>query len=273
MSFLDHVEILRWHLIRSVVAIVLFAAVAFVMKDFLFGSVIFAHLDPDFATYKFLCKASAWLHIQFPDYIAEDGMCIGQNLPMPQSLKPAGQFMSHLIASLVAGLVLAFPYVFWEIWRFISPALRGNERKGSRFAVFWVALLFLSGVSFAFFIIAPLSVNFFLTYDLGVAIEAKPDLNAYVSLVVTVLLACGLVFQLPVVVYFLTKLGVVTPTGLKKFRKHALVAALILSAIITPPDVFSQVLVSFPLLFLYEVSIFISRGVVKRQDAGEEASN
>ena len=267
MSFLDHLEVLRWHLIRSVVAIVLFAGTAFVMKDWLFGSVIFAHLDPDFTTYDFLCRASAKLHTLFPDYVAEDGICIGQNLPMPQSLKPAGQFMSHIIASLVAGLVIAFPYVFWELWRFISPALRNNERKGSRGAVFWVALLFSAGVCFAFYIIAPLSVNFFLTYDLGVAIEAKPDLNAYVSLVVTVILACGLVFQLPVVIYFLTRLAVVTPASLRKFRKPALVAALILSAIITPPDVFSQVLVSFPLLFLYEISIVVSRRVAKRADA------
>lgn len=267
MSFLDHLEVLRWHLIRSAIAIVVFGIAAFVMKDFLFGKVVFAHLQPEFPTYELLCRASAYLHTQFPNYIAEDGICIGQNLPMPQTLKPAGQFMSHIIASLVGGLVLAFPYVFWEIWRFISPALRSKERKTSRGVVFWVWLLFISGVLFAFYVIAPLSVNFFLTYDLGVAIAVAPALNSYVSLILTVVLACGLVFQLPILVYFLTRLGIVTPALLKKFRKHAFVGALILSAVITPPDVFSQVLVSFPLLFLYEISIIIAKRVAKKDAA------
>lgn len=264
MSFLDHLEVLRWHLVRAVIAVVLGAIVLFVLKDWVFKEVIFAHINSEFATYELLCRASGWLHIQFPDYVAEDGICIGQNLPKPQGLKVASLFMAHLIVSLVGGLIIAFPYVFWEIWRFVSPALKSKERKRSRGVVLWVSMLFAFGVLFAHYIIAPLSVNFFLTYELTEGITARPDLGSYISTVVTIVLGCGLIFQLPVLVYFLTKLGIVTPQALRKFRKHALVAALIVSAVITPPDIFSQVLVSFPLLFLYEVSILIAKRVTKR---------
>jgi sec-independent protein translocase protein TatC len=184
------------------------------------------------------------------------------------------QFTMHLTSSFVVGIICAFPYVFWEIWRFVSPGLYSKERNLSRGAVFFVSLLFITGVLFGYYIIAPISINFLSHYQLDPSILNEIDLTSYVSTVTMIVLASGLMFQLPVVVFFLSKIGLITPEVLKAYRRHAIVIILVLSALITPPDIISQILMSFPLIFLYEISIVLSKFVTKKeQEALEKALN
>ena len=265
MSFLDHLEILRWHLIRSVVAIMVAAIGAFIFKGFIFDVLIFGPKNPEFLTYRALCKMSNVLSDSIPALFPDGAICIGQDLPDLVNLTMAGQFSAHILTSLIAGLILAFPFILWEVWRFISPGLRKTERNMARGFIFSASILFFSGVLFGYFIISPLSINFFLNYQVSDTVLNSPTLSTYISLITSVVIACGAVFELPILIFFLTKLGIVNPKLLKGFRRHALVVALIFSAVITPPDVFSQILVSIPILILYELSIWISRIVTKRQ--------
>lgn len=271
MSFLQHLEELRWHLVRAAIAIVTGMTLAFANKTLLFDVIILGVKQPGFFTYRLLCRFSAKLAAWFPDFFTADIICIGQNLPPLQNLTMAGQFTAHIMAALIGGTVLAFPYVLWEIWRFIKPALHNNERKYSTGFVTATSFLFIVGILFGYFVICPLSVNFFLNYQVADEVTTNPTLGSYVSLITTAVLGCGLLFELPILIYFLTKIGLVTPKSLKKYRKHALVGCLALSAIITPPDVFSQLLVTGPLLFLYEISIMISGIVVRRKKREEMA--
>lgn len=264
MSFLDHLEVLRWHLIRSFTVILIAAIAAFIFKGFVFDTLIFGPKKPDFITYRLLCSMSEQLSTWFPALFPSGAICIGQNLPNLVNLSMAGQFSAHILTSLVAGLIFGFPYVIWEVWRFIKPGLRKEERRMARGFVFFASVLFFAGISFGYFIISPLSVNFFMNYQVSAEVVNSPTLSTYISLITSVLIACGLVFELPILIYFLSKAGIVNPKMLKAFRRHALVGALILSAVITPPDVFSQILVSIPILILYELSIWISRMVVKQ---------
>ncbi len=235
MSFLEHLEELRWHLVRSVIAIVVVTIVVFSNKSFIFDTIIFGPKSSTFPTFQVLCKLSDWLYIQFPSLMkTKDVLCIGQETYELQNIAMSGQFMTHIIVSLAGGLIIAFPYVFWEIWRFIKPALQNTEKSYSRGVVFFTSLLFMTGVVFGYFIIVPLSVNFFITYNVSDQVVNLPTLSTYISTVTTIVLACGFVFELPIMVYFLTKVGLVTPDLLKRYRKHALIGALILSAIITP---------------------------------------
>lgn len=259
MTFLDHLEELRWHLVRSVAAIFVFTIAAFLAKSFIWDTVIFGPTKPDFWTYQKLCELA--------EAVKTPSLCIGQDIPMDlQNREITGQFTQHILSSFIAGLILAFPYAFWEIWRFIKPGLRGSEAKASRGAVVVVSFLFLSGVLFGYFIVTPLSINFLSNYSLSSSIVNLIDIKSLVSLVVTLALACGLMFQLPVVTYFLSKTGLVTPELMKTYRRHSFVVILVVSAVITPPDVISQVLIAFPLVFLYEVSIVISRRIQKQMD-------
>jgi sec-independent protein translocase protein TatC len=263
MSFLQHLEVLRWHLVRSAIAISVVAITAFLFKEFIFDTVLFAPKREDFITFRALCKLSVWLNGIFPALVGIDTLCIGKNIPLLQNINLAGQFTIHITTSFIAGLVVAFPYVFWEFWRFISPAFNADERRKARGAVFFTSFLFLCGIAFGYFVIAPLSVNFLSTYTVSDQVLNVPTLSNYISTVTTVVLACGVLFELPVIVYFLTKVGLVSPTLLRKFRRHSFVGALVLASILTPPDVFSQLLVTFPLVILYEISIIISQKVYK----------
>ena len=269
MSFLGHLEALRWHLIRSVIAIIVFAIAAFSAKEFIFDVLIFGPKQSDFATYIWLCKLSYWLHDIFPNFIAADSICIGQDMPKLQNITMIGQFMTHIMVSLIVGLIVGFPYIMWEVWRFIRPALKDTEKKFSTGLVFFTSLLFACGVLFGYYIVCPLSVNFFFNYQVSEEVINVPTLATYISTVTTIVLACGIVFELPILVFFLSKLGLVTPAFLRKYRKHAFVGSLVLSAIITPPDVFSQCLVSIPMMILYEISIFISKMVEKKANADD----
>ena len=259
MSFLDHLEVLRWHLIRSGIAIISLSILAFICKEFIFDTVLLAPKDPNFYTYKFLCNISQYLGMG-------DALCIKESPLSLMNITMSGQFSTHLMTSLYAGFILAFPYVFWEIWRFIIPALKDNETKVTRGVVFFSSFLFLVGVLFGYYIIAPLSINFLGSYQVSQTVANQISLTSFVTTVTTVSLANGIIFELPILVYFLTKIGFLTPEFMRTYRRHAMVITLILSAIITPPDITSQILVSFPLIILYEISIRISRAVIKRNN-------
>lgn len=265
MSFLDHLEELRWHIIRSLIAILVFAIAAFVSKEFVFGLVILGPSKADFWTFQTLCELSSAVGV--------NAFCMDELPFIIQSRQMTGQFMMHITSSFVVGLIMAFPYAFWEIWRFVKPGLYPRERRAARGATFYVSILFLLGVLFGYFIIAPISVYFLTNYQIDPSILNEIDIISYVSLVTTLVLACALLFQLPVLVFFLTKAGLVTPALMKKYRKHAVVAILILGAIVTPPDVFSQVLIAIPLLLLYQISILISKRVLNQDESEELTTN
>lgn len=262
MSFLDHVEVLRWHLVRSTFAIMLVSIVAFVMKDFIFNTILFAPKDANFITYRFFCSVSK--------IFGTDGLCITEIPFTFQSLAMAEQFSVHIWTSFTAGFIVAFPYVIWEVWRFISPGLYEKERKGAFSFIIISSFLFFIGVLFGYYLVTPLSVNFLGNYSVSDAVSRNITIGSYISLVRSSSLASGLIFELPIVMYFLTKMGLVTPDFLKKYRKHALVVVLILAAIITPPDIISQIIVGIPIMALYEVSIFISKRVLKSERKKEQ---
>lgn len=258
MSFLDHLEELRWHLIRSILAIMIIAVFAFVFKGFIFDTIIFGPKNMNFPTYHFFCQIATFFGVT-SDFCADSLPFTLQNRTM------AGQFSAHIWTSIWAGIIVGFPYLLWELWRFISPGLYENERKHSRGFIIVASLLFFLGVLFGYYVIAPLSINFLGTYTVSQEVANEIDISSYISTVRASVIACGIMFELPILIYFLTRIGLVTPEILKTYRKFAIVIIFIISAVITPPDVASQVIVSIPVLILYEFSIFISRIVIRKQ--------
>lgn len=258
MSFLGHLEALRWHLFRSVIAIFLFAIAAFMNKEFIFDTVIFGPKNPDFLTYRVLCKLSEKFSLD---------LCI-KDIPFNIiSVDMAGQFTMHMWVAFISGLVIGFPYLFWEIWRFVKPALKDNERKHSRGIVFFSSILFIMGILFGYYVIATMSINFLGSYQVSGLVKNQISLDSYISTITFLTFASGVVFELPIVIYFLSKIGIVTPQFMRRYRKHALVIILIVAAVITPsPDVTSQVLVAIPLYVLYEISIFVSLMVLRSKE-------
>lgn len=267
MSFLDHLEDLRWHLVRSTVAILIAGIVAFCFPSFLFDVVIFGPTEMSFPTYQWLCEMSKLIGITDTTFCADKFPFDLQNRAV------SGQFSAHIWTSIYAGLIIAFPYVLYQLWKFISPGLKTNERKNSRGFIIISSLLFFTGVLFGYYVITPLSFNFLANYSISDKIFNDFDTSSVIAIVRSSSLAAGLVFQLPIVIYFLTKAGLVTPEVLKKYRKFALVIVLIISAVITPPDIASQVIVAIPILVLYQVSIYISRVVVRNQERKERKQN
>lgn len=268
MSFLDHLEELRWHLIRSTFAIVLIGCVAFLMKDFIFDTIIFGPKKMNFPTYRLFCKAATFIGLE-SDFCADSLPFTIQNRTM------AGQFSAHIWTSIWAGFIVGFPYVLYEMWKFISPGLHPNERKHSKGFIFTASFLFFLGVLFGYYVVAPLSINFLGTYQVSKEVSNEIDISSFIANVRASVIACGILFELPIIIYFLTKVGLVTPEIMKKYRKIALVIVLILSAVITPPDVTSQIIVAVPVLILYQVSIYISKVVLKREakrEAKQKAS-
>lgn len=259
MSFLDHLEELRYSLMRSVIAIIVVSIVVFVFKDFVFDDIIFAPRRIDFVSYRGWCWLSHAIGLG-------DALCVKSVDYSIINTTMMGKFTAHLLVSIIGGFIVSFPYVFWQFWSFVKPGLRSNEVKAVRGITLYVALLFFLGVAFGYFVIAPLSLQFLGNYELS-DVQSTITIMSYMKLVASISLATGIIFQLPIAVYFLTRAGLVTPELLKKFRRHALVVVLILAAIITPPDLTSQILVAMPVLLLYEVSIVISRRVINRMKA------
>ena len=267
MTFLQHLEELRWHIIRSLIAVVSGAIIAFMFKNLIFDHVILAPNTPNFITNRLLCQLADLVHVP--------ALCINQNPVNLISIKMSGQFTTHINISLVAGLILAFPYIFWEFWSFFRPALYDKERKYARGAVTMASLLFLTGILFGYFIISPLSINFLGSYRVSNLVVNQINITSYIGSITSVALSAGITFELPIVVFFLARIGIITPKFMRTYRRHALVVVLILAAVITPPDIFSLILVSIPLILLYEVSIFIAARVIRKRaenDAAEAAA-
>ena len=258
MSFLEHLEVFRWHLVRSAIVILLFTILAFIFKSIVFDTIILAQKDSDFWTYELFCKFSHLIG-------RGDDLCMSEISFSLINITMSGQFSIHIVTSIIAGIILAFPYILFEVWRFITPALKKTEKKYALGLVFSGSLLFTVGILFGYYFVSPLSVQFLGNYNVSDQVTNQITLQSFISTVTTVTLVCGLVFQLPLIVFFLSKLGLLTPEFMRKYRKHAVVVTLVLSAIITPPDISSQVLLTIPLLILYEFSIYISKMVVKKE--------
>ncbi|QJW91582.1 twin-arginine translocase subunit TatC [Spirosoma taeanense] len=254
MSFLDHLEELRWHIIRAVGSIFVFALIAFIFIEDIFRIVIMGPKSPNFWTYRMMCKLS--------DMTGYADLCVKKLNFELQALGVSDQFTMALTSSLIIGLCFAFPYAFWELWRFIKPGLRQTEKQAARGAVFYVSMLFLMGLLFGYYIVSPLAINFLANYQITPEIKNQFDITSYIGILVTLSLGCALMFQMPIVAFVLSKVGVLTPTFMRSYRKHAWIVILVLAGIITPsPDIYSQVLVALPLAGLYEVSILVSRSI------------
>ena len=265
MSFLDHLEELRWVLVRSSAAVVIMATITYFFSDYIFDTLIFGPTDPSFITYRFFCEASH--HLGFADSI-----CITELPFIIQNTEMEGQVNIFVWTCITAGFILAFPYILWQFWKFISPALYEKERKNAKVFITVASLLFFLGVLFGYFVIVPMSVNFLATFSISSVVKNQFNIDSYIGMVKTAVIASGLYFELPIILYFLTKLGLVTPAFLRKYRKYAIVIVLIIAAIVTPPDVVSQITVAIPMLLIYEVSIWISAIVVRNKKRDEQAS-
>jgi len=271
MSFLDHLEELRWHVVRSLIAIVVFMIAAWIAAPWIFDNIVFAIAKTDkitheltFPTFRVICRIG--------NALGRDGWCL-QAFPFKiQSRYMTGQFSMKFTASVVLGLIVAFPYVIWELWRFVRPGLYNRERRVSRGAVAAISFLFFAGVLFGYYVMCPMTVYFFANFSISDVIQNEFDITSYVGTVVGMILGSGLIFQLPVVIYFLTQIGLITPQFMRTYRKHAIIVILIIGAFVTPsPDFLSQTVISLPLYLLYETSIFVSAYVVRQKRKEEEA--
>ncbi|MFY0483527.1 twin-arginine translocase subunit TatC [Flavobacterium sp. PLA-1-15] len=257
MSFLDHLEVLRWVLIRSTIAILIGATVAYNFSDFIFDVIIFGPKDGNFITYRWFCELAT-------QYDLDKSFCL-EELPFQlQNRTMEGQFSMLIWTSITAGFIISFPFILWELWKFVSPALYEKEKKNIKYFIAIASFLFFLGVAFGYFILTPLSINFLANLTISTQVENQIDIDSYIGLVKTTSLATGLVFELPIVIFFLAKMGLVTAKFLRDYRRYAIVIILIIAAIVTPPDVISQIIVTIPLWILYEVSIFIALFVSKK---------
>ena len=255
MSFLDHLEELRWLLVRSTTAVLIMAFVTYFISDYLFDTIIFGPTRPTFFTYRYFCELSHSLGFA-------EGLCITEMPFIIQNTEMEGQVNIFVWMCILAGFILSFPYILWEVWKFISPALYEKEKKNAKVFIFTSSLLFFLGVLFGYYVVIPMSVNFVATFTISDVVKNQFTLDSYIGMVKTSILASGLFFELPIIIYFLTKLDLVTPEFLRKYWKYAVVIILIVAAIVTPPDVVSQTIVAIPMLLIYEVSILISKIVI-----------
>ena len=260
MSFLQHLEELRWHLVRSAVVVVVFAITAFCLNDFIFDTVIFGPLRQDFISYRAMCSLGYKIG-------AENAMCLTIRPQTLQTLGASEQFFNHMWISFLTGLILGFPFILWELWKFISPALKDKEVGPVRVFVLIASVLFLIGICFGYFLLFPMSYNFLINYQVSSSqtVQTNNTFDDYISLISTMTLVSGLIFEMPVLVYFLTRMTLLTPQFMRKYRKHAVIVILIAAAVITPsPDVTSQMIVAVPMYLLYELSVFVSSWVIKK---------
>lgn len=251
MGFFDHLEVLRWHILRSVLAILAFGIFFFVMKSFTFDTIIFGPKKPDFITYKMICAIS-------------EAICFSPPELTLITREMGEQFFIHMKVSFWLGLICAFPYIFWEFWRFIKPGLYNKEQKAVRGIVFFCSFLFFSGVAFGYYIIAPFAITWLGTYTVGSEAINSPTLASYVNYMTMFTLPTAIIFELPIVAYFLGKVGIITSAFMRQYRKHAIVIIFIFAGIITPPDVITQLLIGMPMILLYEISIRVVKNIEKK---------
>ena len=259
MSFIDHLEALRWHIVRSLLAILIGAILIFIKIDWVFDNIILGPVQPDFVSYMALCNFSHWLGVG-------DALCMPAPVVKMLATSYTTQFMASITTAFIGGFIFAFPYIFWEFWRFVKPALTKKELRSTRGAIVFVSFFFFTGAAFGYFILAPFTFSFLSNYTLGTKaiIETTPTVSDHIENLTNITLGTALAFQLPVVAYVLTRIGIITPRFLKSYRKYAIVAILVVAAIITPsPDWISQLLVCIPLFLLYELSIVISKRVYR----------
>lgn len=260
MSFLQHLEELRWHLVRSAAVIIVFGIAAFCLNDFLFDTIIFGPLKQDFISYRALCALGYKMG-------GGDVMCLTVKQAHLQTLHASEQFFNHMWVSLMCGLILGFPFLLWELWKFIKPALKDQEVGPVKVFVAIASFLFLTGILFGYFLLFPMSYNFLVNYQVSSSaiVQTQNTFDDYISLISTMVLVSGLVFEMPVLVYFLTRMTLLTPQFMRNYRKHAVVVILIVAAVITPsPDVTSQMVVAVPMYLLYELSIYVSGWTIKK---------
>ena len=266
MSFIDHLEELRGHIIRSIISILVMAIVIFIYRNWIFDNIIVGPINKDFVSYKALCDFSHWLRIG-------DALCMPPVEVTMQSTTFGGQFLSTISMAIVGGIIMAFPYIFWEFWRFVKPALKEKEIKNTRFIIFWVSFFFFCGAAFGYFLLGPFTFNFLAGFQLGTEnmIVTRPTFSDYLDNLTSIILGCGLAFELPVLAHVLTQIGIVTPGFLRATRKYAVVIILIVAAFITPsPDWMSQLIVFIPLFLLYELSILVSAKVYRKPEKEED---
>jgi len=265
LSFMGHLEALRWHIMRSVIVWLAAAIAIFVFRDWVYDNIILAPSSENFVTYDTLCRFSHWLGIG-------DSLCMPPVKIEFLVTQVNGTFTSALSIAMIGAVIIAFPYIFWELWRFVKPALSAREKKYARGSIFWVSLCFFLGAAFGYYLLAPFTFNFLASFTLGTsgAIQYKPTINDYIDSLSNLILGCGIAFELPILAYVMAKIGLITAKFLKKYSKYAFVLILLVAAIITPsPDISSQIIVALPLLFLYWISIqLVAR--VDRQKAKEE---
>lgn len=265
MSFIDHLEVLRWHLFRSAIVLIVVAIGVFFYVDWIFDNIIFAPAKKDFVTYSGLCNLSHKLHLG-------DALCMPPIDIQLLGTTVSGPFMSAISISFMGAIIIAFPYLMWELWRFVKPALSKKEIRYAKGSIGWVSLCFFTGAAFGYYLLAPFTFNFLANFQLGKlgVYKYMPTLDDYISTLTSLILGCGIAFELPVLAYVLSKLGLITPQFLKNYRKYAFVVILIVAAVITPsPDWTSQTIVAVPLIILYEISIFISKRVDKQRIKAE----
>ncbi|WKW47655.1 twin-arginine translocase subunit TatC [Myroides sp. JBRI-B21084] len=257
MSFLNHLEELRWLLVRSSIAILITSVIAVYFNQFIFDVIIFGPKQGSFVTYQFFCDIAQRFNL-------DQSFCNNELPFVIQNRTMDGQLSVMIWTCLTAGFIMAFPFILWEFWKFISPALYEKERKYAKSFIIVSSFLFFLGVLFGYFILVPLSINFLANFTISSVVENQIDINSYISLVKTTSLATGLVFELPIIIFFLAYLGLITDAFLKEYRRYAYLLILIIAAIVTPPDVISQLIVSIPLIILYECSIIIAKFITKR---------
>ncbi len=265
MSFIDHLEVLRWHLVRVAIVLVVIGIGVFIYVDWIFDHIVFAPAKKDFVTYDALCKFGHYLHIG-------DALCMPPIDIKLLGSTVSGPFMSAISISFMAAIIVAFPYLFWEIWKFVKPALTQKEESYAKGSIWWVSLCFFTGAAFGYFFLAPFTFNFLANFQLGTVgtYQYLPTLDDYIDTLTSLILGCGIAFELPVLAYVLAKIGLITPQFLKSSRKYAFIAILIVSAVITPsPDWTSQMIVAVPLLLLYEISIFITKKVKREEEKSQ----
>jgi len=266
MTFFDHIEELRWHLVRSIIAWLVAAIAIFVYIDWIYDNVILAPANENFVTYGALCRFGHWLHLG-------DGFCMPPVKIDFQVTTVNGTFTSAITIAMIGGIIAAFPYIFWELWLFIKPALSPKERKYGRGSIFWVSLCFFTGAAFGYYLLAPFTFNFLASFTLGKTgmIQYRPAVDDYIDSLTNLMLGCGIAFELPVLSYVLAKIGLITGSFLRQYFKFAFVIILVVAAVITPsPDWTSQFLVAIPLLLLYWISILLASRVEKNKLKEEE---
>jgi sec-independent protein translocase protein TatC len=270
MSFFEHLEALRWHIIRSAIAVLIFASFAFGFYTTIFSGIIMAPTKQSFWTYRMMCNMGYWLQ-SLNSFFSAKSFCVGEIKFKLINTELAGQFNLQLNSSIMIGLILGIPYLLFELWLFIRPALHEKERRAASGFVLYASVLFFIGVLFGYYVVTPLSVRFFAGYTVSDTIENYFSIDSYLSSITTLTLVAGIVFQLPIVVYILSSLGILTPQFMRKTRRYATVIILVLAAIITPsPDALTMLIVAAPLFVLYELSIFVS-AVVQRRKLKREA--